>query len=100
MIQLSMIQESTHPHLADLIAKVKNELGGRFSDPFKLLLHTPDVALAWLGLVAAIRSKTELDGQTRELVILRVAIINRVNYIRKTHEAIYGPQEGLTPEQV
>lgn len=63
-------------------------------------MHTPDVALAWLALVAAIRSKTELDGQVRELVILRVATVNRVSYIKKTHESIYGPKEGLTRDQI
>ena len=99
MIDLALIDDATRPELAHVVAKVKAELG-RFSDPFKLLLHSPDVALAWLGLVSAIRSKTELDDETRELVILRVALVNDVNYVRKTHESIYGPKAGLSREQI
>lgn len=99
-MRLSLVEERDHPELAGIIARIKDGRGGRYNYPFTLLLHSPSIAAAWLEQVTAVRWKTKLDGQIREMVIIRVAIVNRVNHVRKAHESVYAPKEGLTREQI
>jgi len=65
-MQLSMIDEKDHPELAPLIARIRAGRGGRYSYPFKLLLHNPAIAEAWLEQVTAVRWKITFDGAIRE----------------------------------
>ena len=46
------------------------------------------------------RYGTEIDGQCRELAVIRVAILNDVEYVQRAHGPVYALKEGLTPEQV
>src|SRR4051812_48404887 len=98
MLKLSLIEENDRPELADLVGRIKEARGGRYIQPYKLLLHSPDIAAAWLDHVTAVRWKTTLDDQTRELVILRTAMLTHVNYVQREHENIYAPRAGLTRE--
>jgi transcription antitermination factor NusG len=43
-----------------------------------MLLHSPALAERWLEQVSAVRWQTDLDGKLREIVIIRVGILNRV----------------------
>jgi len=54
----------------------------------------------WLDFNSAIRFDTRLDGRTRELAIMLVAILNGVDYIVQAHGSSYALKEGLTREQV
>lgn len=100
MMRLSAIQEADHPELAEAVAKVKAGRGGRYIQPYKLLLHSPDIALAWLEQLSAVRWKTLLDGQVREIAILRVATLKGCHYAVREHTMTYGPKEGLTKDQI
>jgi alkylhydroperoxidase family enzyme len=64
------------------------------------MLHSPALASAWFELNQAVRYGTEIDGQSRELAVIRVAVLNRVDYVQQAHGPAYALQEGLTPEQV
>ena len=46
------------------------------------------------------RYGTEIDGQCREIAVIRVAILNDVEYVQRAHGPAYALKEGLTPEQV
>lgn len=61
-----------------------------------MLLHSPDVAQAWLGLLDAIRWKTNLSSLLRELVILRVAALNSCTYVIDIHMKHYAIGDGLS----
>ncbi|MPZ48010.1 MAG: carboxymuconolactone decarboxylase family protein [Dehalococcoidia bacterium] len=99
MARVALIQEDAHPELADLVAGLRGGRAGRLLNIYKLLLHSPPLASSWFGHVNAVRWQTELDGQTREIAIIRVGILNEVEYVVKAHAGAYALEEGLTAEQ-
>ena len=99
MARVSLIEEADHPELEDFIGTIKGGRGGRLINVYKLLLHSPPIAETWYQHMGAVRWKTELDGQTREIVIIRVGLLNRVDYVFNAHVPKYAVQEGLTVEQ-
>jgi 4-carboxymuconolactone decarboxylase len=100
MARVPLIEEKAHPELADSIAKIKGARGGRLINIYRLMLHSPALANAWFDLNQAVRYGTEIDGQSRELAVIRVAILNNVEYVQQAHGPAYALKEGLTPEQV
>ena len=64
------------------------------------MLHSPALANAWFDLNQAVRYGTEIDGQCRELAVIRVAILNNVEYVVRAHGPAYALKEGLTSAQV
>lgn len=100
MARVPLVDEIEHPELAQTIAKIKGARGGRLINIYRLMLHSPALANAWFDLNQAVRYGTEIDGQSRELAVIRVAILNEVEYVRRAHGPAYALQEGLTPEQV
>ena len=100
MARVPLIQEKDHPELSDLVAKIKGARGGRLINIYRLMLHSPALAGAWFDLNQAVRYGTELDGQCRELAVIRVAILNDVEYVVRAHGPAYALKEGLTPAQV
>lgn len=100
MARVPLIEETKQPELAQSIAKIKGARGGRLINIYRLMLHSPALANAWFDLNQAVRYGTEIDGQSRELAIIRVAILNGVEYVQRAHGPAYALQEGLTPEQV
>ena len=51
------------------------------------------------SLNQAVRYGTEIDGQCRELAVIRVAILNNVEYVHRAHGPAYALKEGLTPSK-
>jgi len=100
MARVPLLEENDHPELADSIAKIKGARGGRLINIYRLMLHTPALANAWFDLNQAVRYGTEIDGQSREIAVIRVAILNNVEYVQRAHGPAYALKEGLTPEQV
>src|SRR5688572_29176321 len=100
MARVPLLEEANHPELAESIARIKGARGGRLINIYRLMLHSPALANAWFDLNQAVRYGTEIDGQSRELAIIRVAILNDVEYVQRAHGPAYALKEGLTPEQV
>ena len=100
MARVELLEEKKHPELAKSIAKIKGARGGRLINIYRLMLHSPALADAWFELNQAVRYGTEIDGQSRELAVIRVAILNDVEYVQRAHGPAYALKEGLTPEQV
>jgi alkylhydroperoxidase family enzyme len=98
--RVPLIEETAHPQLAESIAKIKGARGGRLINIYRLMLHSPALANAWFELNQAVRYGTDIDGQSRELAVIRVAILNDVEYVQRAHGPAYALKEGLTPEQV
>jgi alkylhydroperoxidase family enzyme len=99
MARVALLQEEDHAELAELIAKIKGGRQGRLLNLYKALLHSPPIADAWLQMIGAVRWSTELDGALREIVIIRIGILNKVDYVIAAHVPAYALQEGLTLEQ-
>ncbi|MGB6006695.1 carboxymuconolactone decarboxylase family protein [Castellaniella sp.] len=66
---------------------------------YQMLLHSPPVAEGWLSYLTAIRQKSGLDGALRELVIMRIAYLNRAPYEADQHAPI-ALREGLRQQQL
>jgi len=100
MARVPLLEEKDHPELVESIARIKGARGGRLINIYRLMLHSPALANAWFDLNQAVRYGTEIDGQSRELAVIRVAIQNDVEYVQRAHGPAYALKEGLTPEQV
>ncbi len=72
---------------------------GSVLDLYKMLLHSPPVAMGWLHYLTTIRHECELAGHIRELVIMRVAILNGATYEAEQHAPI-ARREGVTLRQL
>lgn len=60
----------------DLANAIRQRRGGQLATLDRILLHSPPVADGWNQLFAAIREKTTLAADLRELAMLRVASLN------------------------
>ncbi len=96
MARVRGIEEQDHPELAELIGKIRAGRRGALLNVYKLLLHSPALAACWLDLIGTARFKTALDGRLREIVIIRVAYLNRTEYVVKQHVPLHSAPEGLT----
>jgi alkylhydroperoxidase family enzyme len=99
MARVPYIEEQDHPELAELIAKIRAGRRGALINVYKLLLHSPALAAVWLDFVSTARFKTRLDGRLREIVIIRVAHLNRTSYVFRQHVPQLSQPEGLTDEE-
>ncbi|MEO7241315.1 MAG: carboxymuconolactone decarboxylase family protein [Variovorax sp.] len=66
---------------------------------YQMLLHSPPVAEGWLGFMTAIRQRSLLSGALRELVIMRIALVNGADYEAEQHAPI-ALKEGLSQAQL
>jgi len=99
MARVSLIEEAEHPELAESITQIRTGRQGRLLNVYRLLLHNPAIAGTWYNHVGAVRWQTQLDGRTREIAIIRIGILNRVQYVIDAHVPGYALEEGLTLEQ-
>ena len=96
MARISLIEEAEHPELAELIGRIKAGRRGGLLNVYKLLLHSPALAETWFNHNGAVRWKTELSGRLREIVIIRVAHLNGVDYVLAQHVPGLALAEGLS----
>jgi 4-carboxymuconolactone decarboxylase len=75
------------------------ESRGAISPLYRVLLNSPPVALGWEQLLTAIRQKTSLSPRLRELVILRIAVLNRADYEFNAHVS-HALSAGLTDGEI
>jgi AhpD family alkylhydroperoxidase len=66
---------------------------------YRMLLHSPPVAEGWLAFLTAIRHRCALPGDVRELVIMRIALVNGAPYEADQHAPI-ALKEGITQAQL
>ncbi|KZS91037.1 hypothetical protein SISNIDRAFT_457003 [Sistotremastrum niveocremeum HHB9708] len=64
-----------------------------------VLLNAPAIANGYSKFIGAIRNNTSLDDGLRELIILRIAALNKAEYEWKEHERL-GIKAGLTPDKL
>ena len=96
MARISLIEEAEHPELAELIARIKAGRRGGLLNVYKLLLHSPALAQTWFDHNSAVRWQTKLSGRLREIIIIRVAHLNGVDYVLAQHVPGLAVAEGLT----
>jgi AhpD family alkylhydroperoxidase len=72
---------------------------GKITTLYRVLLHSLPVAKGWEALLTAVRQQTALDPALRELIILRVAVLNRADYEYDTHLP-YARQAGISERKI
>jgi alkylhydroperoxidase family enzyme len=95
MARIPYIEEKDHPELAEETAKIK---GGRGTiiNIYKLLLHSPPVAMSWLNHSNTIRWGTTLSPRLRELVIIRIASAAHYAYALQQHVPTIALADGVS----
>jgi AhpD family alkylhydroperoxidase len=86
------------PALQPLVGRIVAERGSVLH-LYQMLLHSAPLAEGWLGFMTAVRQKLALPGALRELVIMRVALLNGAPYEAEQHQPI-ALKEGVTPAQL
>lgn len=66
---------------------------------YQMLLQSPAIAQGWLAYLTAIRQQSSLSGALRELVIMRVAVLNGAPYEAEQHAPI-ALREGVSQAQL
>lgn len=84
-----------HGELVDRIIKER----GRMLHLYAMLLQSPPFAEGWLRLLTAVRHEGQLSGALRELMIMRVAHLNKAPYEAEQHRPI-AIREGVSEAQV
>jgi alkylhydroperoxidase family enzyme len=89
------------PSEEQIVQRILTRRGDRGLIPLdRTLLHSPPVADGWNALLGAIRTKTSLPTDLREIAICRVAVINEAWYEWTHHAPILMEVEGFTEEML
>lgn len=99
MARLAYGDENSSPAVRALADQIRKERDGRMLNLYSMLLNAPPVAEGWLALFTAIRQQCTLRGDYRELVILRVALLNGASYEYQVHVP-FALREGVTQAQL
>ncbi|MCK8785379.1 carboxymuconolactone decarboxylase family protein [Roseomonas sp. NAR14] len=86
------------PEVREIAGRIVRERGS-ILHLYQMLLHSPPVAEGWLRYLTAIRHECTLPGSLRELVIMRVAVLNGAPYEAAQHAPI-ALREGITQAQL
>jgi 4-carboxymuconolactone decarboxylase len=83
-MRIPLIIPGTKPELAAQEAQIMAERG-RISPLYGVLLNSPPIAHGWEQMLSAVRNRNSIPAGLRELVILRVAVLNRAPYEFDAH---------------
>jgi 4-carboxymuconolactone decarboxylase len=83
----------------EISARIRLRRGGALRPLDGMLLYSPEIADGWNSLLGAIRVRAGLADDIRELIILRVAVLNRADYEWSAHEAV-ALESGLTAPEL
>lgn len=83
-MRLPPIPPGSRPELADQESRIVAERG-RISPLYQVLLNSPAIAHGWEQMLTAVRNRNSLPAGLRELVILRVAVLNGADYEFDAH---------------
>lgn len=83
-MRIDPIPPGSRPELVAQEARIA-AARGRVSLLYQVLLHSPPVAHGWEQMLSAIRNHSSLPARLRELLILRVAVLNRAPYEFEAH---------------
>ena len=101
MARVPLIEETEHPELSESHRQDQRRAGWTTDQHLSFDVAQPRASQCLVSISnQAVRYGTEIDGQCRELAVIRVAILNNVEYVIRAHGPAYALKEGLTPAQV
>lgn len=92
--RVAPVAPGSRPELAELEARIRGARG-RLSPLYQVLLNSPLLAAGWEHLFTVIRQQTSVPPRLRELVILRIAVLNGADYEFQAHVP-HALQAGMT----
>lgn len=96
--RVPLVQPGTRPELAEVESRILAERG-RVSLLYQVLLNSGPIASGWERMLTAVRNQTKVPGDLRELIILRVAVLNRAGFEFDAHAPI-AEREGVSPAKI
>lgn len=97
-IRAPLVPPGTRPELAETEARIVAERG-HVSLLYQVLLHSGPIASGWERLLTAVRNQTGVPAGLRELVILRVAVLNRAAFEFDAHVP-HAQHAGVSAEKI
>ncbi|MCA0324589.1 MAG: carboxymuconolactone decarboxylase family protein [Proteobacteria bacterium] len=85
--RVPLVVPGTRPELQAVEAGILKERG-RISLLYQALLNSPAIAQGWEAMLTAVRNRTQVPAELRELIILRVAVLNRAQFEYDAHAPI------------
>lgn len=82
--RVGLVEPGTRPELAEIEGRILAERG-RVSLLYQVLLNSGPIASGWERMLTAVRNQTGVPADLRELIILRVAVLNRADYEFDAH---------------
>ena len=96
MARVPYIDETDDFEADELVEKIQSGRRGSLINVYKLLLHSPPLAESWFDHLNQVRWGTQLSGRLREIVIIRIGYLNKVDYVLNQHVPKLAEAEGLT----
>jgi AhpD family alkylhydroperoxidase len=96
--RIQEVTPGTQAELAEIEASILKERG-RISPLYRVLLNSPEIAQGWESLLTAVRNRSSLPASLRELIIMRVAVLNRAQYEFDAHRP-HAITAGVSEEQI
>lgn len=85
MLRVPLVEPDTRAELAEIEAAIRAERGGEIAVLYQALLNSAPIASGWEKMLTAVRNRTTIPADLRELVILRVAVLNRASFEFEAH---------------
>jgi AhpD family alkylhydroperoxidase len=90
--------DASSPELVSISDRIISARGGLL-DIYRLLMHSPPIASGWLELLTSVRDRITLPPDLRELIIIRIALLNDAPYEARQHIPI-ALESGVSGEQI
>lgn len=100
MARVPLLGENAGSEVAAVVTKIRGGRGGRLLNLYRALLNSPGLASAWFDFNNAVRFQTGINERLRELAIMRVAVLNRADYVLQIHKARYAEPAGVSSAEV
>ena len=97
-VRVPLVEPGTRPELAEIEQRILGERG-RISLLYQVLLNSAPIASGWERMLTAVRNETGIDPALRELMILRVAVLNRASFEFDAHVP-HAERAGVSAQQI
>jgi 4-carboxymuconolactone decarboxylase len=97
-IRVGLVTPGTRPALEEVEARILAERG-RVSLLYRVLLNSAPIASGWERMLTAVRNQTGIPAAIRELIILRIAVLNGAPFEFEAHAPI-AMREGLSEQKI
>jgi AhpD family alkylhydroperoxidase len=85
--RIAPVIPGTRPELAEIEASIRAERGD-IPLIYRVLLNSAPLADGWEKMLTAVRNRSSLPPALREMVIIRVAVLNRAPYELEAHRPV------------